>query len=116
MPAIATSRPDAVLVPHAAVPAGPRTSVVPNLDKVSRICDLVEPILGGRRPDRTAFIRNQKDDRAYFCSLDPSATLLTSTSSPLPGRPRYDWIDVGGLQYGYLRDPEREPEPDRPRA
>lgn len=95
------ARPDAVLVPHA-VADGPRRSRLPNLDRISRVCDLVEPILGGERPRRTAYVRNQREERKYFCSLDPEAKLLTPNSSPHPGRPRYHWVPVGDLEYGYL--------------
>jgi hypothetical protein len=106
---ISQGRPDAILVPHDnhSVAAGSTrgaAAAVPNLDKISLICDLVEPLLGGSRPSRTAFVRNQKHERQYFCSLDPTATLLHPAGSPNPGRPRYDWIAVDGLQHGYLRE------------
>lgn len=100
-----TTRPDALLVPLA-VADGPRRSRIPNLDRVSRVCDLAEPILGGdRAAGRRAYVRRQKMQGEYFCSLDPNASLLTPATSPHPGRPRYNWVDVGGgLKYGYLAD------------
>lgn len=92
--------PDALVLPYA-VGDGPKLSPIPNLDKVNRICDVAEPILGvDRSKGEHAYIRNQRETRTYFITRSPHDSLQDAD-----GKPRYRWESVGDYQYGYLDDP-----------
>lgn len=99
--------PDALLVPEG-LKRG-RTVA----ERVDSICNIAEPILGvDRTQGQHAYIRRQGDGW-LFITRDPRDTIYAPMTSPLRGRPRYDWIDTpDGIRRGYLKDIFREAEPD----
>jgi hypothetical protein len=88
---LTAGRPDALFLSEA-LKRGARL-----VDRVTSICEIAEPILGGR-----AFIRRQPHGR-LFITRSIEDTILFPLDHPQSGRPRYRWVrQADGSEWGYL--------------
>lgn len=74
------------------------------VDRVARICEIAEPILGvDRAAGQHAWIRRTMQTGVLFITRDPADTMLFPRDHPRSGQDRYRWeIASNQMQYGWL--------------